>query len=200
MAEVKLPSNSDKFSEEKDKSNIIIHKKSEASKIAKGFFAEDAKNVKNYILKDILLPSLKKLIEDIIVNGVSTILWGESKGMSSSKKSPLSRISYNQYYDRPSSFQRKSLITPQEYDMDEEIIFETKREADDAYRYMLDVLDRYKVVRLADYYDYVSETYHVNLSVPYTYNNYGWASLQGTQLVQTRRGWVLNFPKLMPID
>lgn len=196
MAEVNLPANSTKLSEEKPKGEkviqgqVVVQKKSEASKIAKDFFSEDAKNVSNYILKDILVPALKKLLEDVVTNGINIVLWGDSKPRNGSSRTNVSRVSYRDYYDKPTiSYSRSSYG----YDTDD-IIFQTKEDAEEVLDAMDDAIARYRIVSVGDLHDFVGER------GTHTDYKYGWTNLRGARIVRTRRGWMLDLPKAMPID
>jgi len=53
-------------------------KKGEMQKFADIFIAEDASNVKSYILMEVLVPAVKKAISDMVTNGIDIILYGET--------------------------------------------------------------------------------------------------------------------------
>ena len=86
-------------------------KKSEAKKLADTFISEDAGNVKNYILGDVLIPAIKKAVCDIVTNGIEMILYGET-GRSKGSTVNYSKISTRRY-DRPG--ERRD-YTPYTYD------------------------------------------------------------------------------------
>ena len=72
-----------------------IRKKNDVQKLAESFFPEDISSVKDYILSDVIIPSLKKGIVDVI----TMLLYGET---SQAKSSGIaSKISYRSYYDSP---------------------------------------------------------------------------------------------------
>ena len=75
-----------------------IKKKSEARKFADICISEDAHAVAKRLYDDIIVPSLKKIVDDFITNGVRMLLWGPD---STSNSKPASRISYSSYYERP---------------------------------------------------------------------------------------------------
>ena len=74
MSEYDYKPNSNRFKEEqknKDKKiekvvtgNVITKKKSKARKFTEELVSEDAKNVKSYVLGEVLIPAIKKLISD----------------------------------------------------------------------------------------------------------------------------------------
>ena len=55
-------------------------KKNEMRKLTDIFISEDVANVKNYILMDVLVPSIKKAIYDIVVNSLDMSLFGGRGG------------------------------------------------------------------------------------------------------------------------
>ena len=65
-----------------------VKKKSEISKFADVFIAEDARNVKSYIFGDIIVPAIKKLVGDIVKDGIEMILWGGTSQRSSGQPRP----------------------------------------------------------------------------------------------------------------
>lgn len=71
-------------------------KKSEAKKLADTFISEDASNVKNYILGDVLIPAIKKAVCDIVTNGIEMILYGET-GRAKGSTVNYSKISTRRY-------------------------------------------------------------------------------------------------------
>ena len=66
------------------KGKAKTRKKTGASKLADVFISEDAKNVKSYVIMDVLIPAAKKAISDIVRDGIDMILYGET-GRSSSR-------------------------------------------------------------------------------------------------------------------
>ena len=75
-----------KSSEERKKIDKVVQgtaklkKKSATRKFTDVFISEDAANVKNYILTDVLIPAAKKLISDIVRDGIDMVLYGGSGG------------------------------------------------------------------------------------------------------------------------
>ena len=167
-------------------------KKSEIHKIADIFISEDVKNVKTYVLMDVLVPAIKKAISDIVTNGIDMILYGET-GRRSSSGSSASKVSYKSYYDRRDDNYRQSNETRSRFDFDE-IVFNTRGDAEATMDQMRDMIDRYGVVTVADMYDMA------DLTQPYTSNKYGWTNIRSAEIVRVRNGYVIKLPKAMPID
>ena len=78
--------NSDKSRQEQSEKKVeaVIsgkaktRKKGEMQKFADVFIAEDANDVKSYILLEVIVPAIKKAISDIVTTGIDMILYGEA--------------------------------------------------------------------------------------------------------------------------
>ena len=171
------------------KGKVRIREKSEIRKFADLFLPEDVTNVKQFIIQDVLVPALKKVVSDT----VDTILYGGTKHSSSSTSD---KVSYSKYYDR---FDSKSDRRPNEARVGGlsfgDLVFETRGEAETVREQMLDIIERYGFVTVADVYDMA------DLTAPYTSNKYGWTNIRNAETMRLRDGgFVLKLPKAMPID
>lgn len=173
------------------KGKVKIKKKKGLNKIAGDFISTDIKNVKSYVLMDVLIPSLKKAISDIVTNGIDMILYGESKPK---KRTKSNYISYDRFAnDRRYTERQSSSATRVRYSVDD-IIFESKRDAEEVITGMDQIIDQYGVVRVADLYDLVGMT------GDYTDNKYGWDDIRTADITRTREGdYVLRMPRARPI-
>lgn len=191
------PSNSHKAREEVAEKKVekvvsgktSTKKKSGIRKLSDTFLSEDVSNVKSYIFSEVLLPAAKKLVSDIVTNGANMLLYGEIKN----KKGNSSKVSYSRYYDDRSRDYRSPVVR-NNFDYDE-IIFETRGDAEAVLDAMYDILNQYKVVSVAELYDLASITTH-----NYTCNNYGWIDLRGSSVVRVRDGYILKLPRALAID
>lgn len=191
------PSNSHKAREEVAEKKVekvvsgktSTKKKSGIRKLSDTFLSEDVGNVKSYIFSEVLLPAAKKLVSDIVTNGTNMLLYGEIKN----KKGNSSKVSYSRYYDDRSRDYRSPVVR-NNFDYDE-IIFETRGDAEAVLDAMYDILNQYKVVSVAELYDLASITTH-----NYTCNNYGWIDLRGSSVVRVRDGYILKLPRALAID
>lgn len=183
----KLP---DKKVEQVTKGKVKTKKKSGTNKFADVFISEDISNVKDYIIYDVLLPAAKKTISEIVSNGIDMILYGETRSKS---KSRGSKVSYSKYYeDRDDDYRRSSRRRAVGYDY-EDVILESRREAEEVLNRMEDLIDTYGVVSVADLYDLVG------ISGNYTDNKYGWTNLRSAGVERTRDGYLIYLPKVKPL-
>lgn len=169
-------------------------KKSEVKKFADVFIAEDVTSVKEYVINDVLIPAAKKAISDIITNGIDMILYGEAKGRD--RRGSGSKVSYTKYYDRDRDrdYDRgRSRSRRSVYDYDD-IILDTRGEAEEVLNRMDDLIDAYDIVSVADLYDLVG------IQGNYTDNKYGWTNLRNATVQRVRDGYLLKLPKALPLD
>ena len=164
-------------------------KKNEFRRFADVFISEDIKNVKSFIVMDVLVPTIKKAIlstVDMILNGGN----GDY-----SRRSSSSRVSYRKFYDEPRE-SRRSLDegARRRFDYDD-IVFENRRVVDEVLEQMSDIIETYGFVTVADLYDIA------DLVAPETSNRYGWLSIRNAEVSSVRGGgYVIKLPRAVPID
>lgn len=192
--------NSHKHKEENKKVEKVVKgkvktkKKNEIQKLAGSIISEDAKTVKSYILMDVLIPSIKDAIEDIVTNGIRMVLRGETGARNRSSSSGLSRISYNKAYDSRNSRDRSPARRTVGYNLDD-IVLETRGEAEEVLSHMDDLIETYGIVSVADLYDLIGYT-----NGTYNDNKWGWTNIRTAEPVRVRDGYLLKLPKVCPID
>lgn len=163
-------------------------KSNELRKFTSIFISEDVKNVKEYILLDVLVPTIKKTILgaiDMMLNGGSSSYSGRSSS---------SKVSYRKYYDEPRDERRSNGNTVRtRFDYDD-IGFPSRGEAEAVREEMCNVIERYGFVTVADMYDMAG------LSQPFTSNKYGWTNIRNAEVVRSGGEYVIKLPKALPID
>lgn len=166
-------------------SNVTQHKKSGLSKAASAFLPGDVNDVKSYILTDVLIPSVKRAISDIVCNGINMLL-GEPARKNSS---PSAKVSYRQYYqdrDERRDYNRPRAQAQYSYD---DLTFETRGDAEAVLYRMEELLERFEVVSVADLFDLAG------VSSKYTDNKYGWTDLRAARVLHGRDGYRLDLPR-----
>ena len=165
--------------------------KSGVSKITDIFISEDAANVKSYIVMDVLVPAVKKAISDIVRDGIDMILYGESKGRKSSSASGY--VSYRDYSRSDDRDRFRDSRSRSSYAHDD-IILDSRGEAEEVITRMDELIDTYGNVSVADLYDLVGK------SSEYTDNKYGWTNIRNAEPIRVRDGYMLKLPKALPIN
>lgn len=176
------------------KGKVKTKKRSGIKKVSDLIVSDDVSNIKNYILMDVLVPAAKKAISDVVTNGIDMLLYGESGR--SSKRSSSNKISYSSYYDRDRRDNGRTVSGNRysnRFDIDE-IILESRSEAEEVLLQMDQLIENYKMVSVADLYDLVG------MSCDYTAQKYGWTNIRNAEVVRVRDGYRLKLPKILPID
>ena len=169
---------------------VKTKKKNEARKFLDLFVAEEKEDIKTYMFLDVLIPAIKKLIWDIFAGGLEMTLFG-GRG-SSQRSSTASKVSYTKYYDRERAPQREA--RPRlGYDYDE-VILSNRGEAEEVLSRLDECISAYGIASVADFYDLVGITGN------FTDNKYGWSDLRNASVVRVRDGYVIKFPKALPIN
>lgn len=190
------PNNSHKFKEqqkvaaeeERKKVEKVISgtaktkKQSGLRKAMNDFLSDDVPNLKTYVVKDVVVPTIKKIISET----VDMVLFGKSR--SSSRIGD--RVSYRKYYDEPRT--RDASVNRSSYSYNE-VILESRGEAERVLSQMSDMLDMYDMVSVADLYDLVG------ITGEYTDHKYGWTNIRNAEVIRCREGYLLQMPKALPI-
>lgn len=171
--------------------NAVVKKKTGIRKFLGTFLAEDVTKVKEFALTDVLVPSIKKAISDIVKNGVDMFLYGEAGR--SRNNTVGSKISYGSYYNKPANEVRDRTVKSA-YDFDD-IIYPTRGDAELVLTQMEDSIDRYGFAKISDYYDLSGVTTN-----NHCFDNYGWTNLRAATVVRVPEGYTIKLPKALPID
>jgi len=198
---ISAPSNSNKEKkEQKEKQkrekiitgNVIRKKPSLSRKVSDVFLGDDMDNIKDYIIFDVIIPAIKDTFFDVITGGLSMTLFGTT-----SRKNPKlysnkgnTYVSYNSIYNSKKETQRPSSISRSRslYNFDE-IILESKAEAEEVLGNMVDLIDDYEIASVGDLYQFLG------LPSEFTDQSYGWTNLSSASVRRVREGYILHLPK-----
>lgn len=168
-------------------------KKNGAQKFAGMLVSEDANSVANHLLTEIFVPAVKKLLSDIVRDGIDMVLYGGTR-RTDSRGTNASRVSYGSYYTGRESDRRMGEVRARTAYTYDEIVFDNRPDAQEVLTRMDEILDAYEMVSVADLYDLAG--------VPsnYTDQKYGWTNLHTADIVRDRDGFRLKLPKPVPIN
>lgn len=169
---------------------VKVKKRGEMSKLKDVFIAEDTSSIKSYVLMDVLVPAIKKAVRDIVTDGIEMLLYGSTgHGRKSTSASYVS-------YDRFSRDDRRyeSSVRPVAGYSYNNIVLESRGEAEEVLARMDELMAEYGLVTVADLYDLVGVTGQ------YTDNKYGWMNIRSAEIVRVRDGYVIKLPKAQPIN
>ena len=175
---------------------VRVKKKSETRKFLDNLMGDQVQDIKSSIKNDYIIPAIRNTIWDVFTNTLDMILFGGTGGHAR-RRSTSEKISYRSYYDDRRSDSRRyddrRERSRNSYDLDE-LVLETRGEAQAVLNAMDNIMDEYKIVSVADMYDLIGET------CPYTAYKYGWTNIRNAEIVRVRDGYIIRMPKAMPID
>lgn len=212
MAERKLeidihefPSNSDK-SKKKDEQVRLekvvvgqVHKKKKSlgKQLSETFLEDDARSVGDHLFWDILIPAAKNLVSDMVTNAIDMFFWGGEgrRDNRTYRDRGKSYVSYGSYYERDRKRDRYSNSASDRrrprgirYDFSD-VIFDNRKDAEEVLSVMIDHLDEYDEVTVADFYDLV------DMDSTYTDRDWGWDNLGSSYVDRVRDGYIIKFPR-----
>lgn len=171
--------------------NAKIKKKSPTRKFTDVFISEDASNVKDYVLNEIIIPTMKKLFSDVIKDSVDMIF-----GINTRKSSNIrgDYVSYNRYSDQKNDRFSDNRFGPKKIYSPYDITLSNRGDAEYVLSQLDGAIETYGLVTVADLYELVGE------KGTYMDNKYGWTNLRNAEAVRVRDGYMLKMPKALPID
>lgn len=158
------------------------------------FAPGDMSSISEYIIMDVIVPATKKMISEIVRNGIDMILYGES-GRSKNYSGNSDKVSYRSYYGSNDNNRSSSTTkTRSVFDYDN-ITIPTRQEAEEVIRQMDAIVEVYGMVSVADLYDLCGITDHNYMNA-----KYGWMNIRTAEAVRVRDGYVLKLPRALPLD
>ena len=195
-------------SEEAEKPKVepvtkAVHKKkSLGRKISETFTGDDMQSVGSFVLFDVILPATKNLIADIVTQGIERTLFGASRPRSGGISGGGPKISYQNMYRggptsgpiRPSANAPISNRGRSTHDFSE-IVIENRGDAEEIIERLNDLIDRYGVATVKDFYDLVE------VSSAYTDSKWGWNDLRSAAVERNRGGgYIISLPATREIE
>jgi len=183
------------------KGEVVEKPLSNWAKFKNIFFGGDFKSAARYVGGEVLLPAVRNLALDMINEGGKRVIMGDR---------------YDRYdrHHRPSEYRPKTIYNsspirrdPRDrpYLPDQPVrrvgrreindwLIPTRTEAERALAEMIDAVNKYEIVTVADYYDCLG------LEVAaHTDNKWGWNYLGNVQIRQVRDGYVIDMPPAQEI-
>lgn len=208
LEKVNYPSNSNKKKEKRDlpekkvkkiiDGNVVQKKKSFSKRLAETFFGDDVPSVSAYIIHDVIIPATKSTISDMVSGGIEMLLFGETRGSRTRRDKGKSYVSYSNYYNRDGKRDERrdrdtSRTNRARHNFDD-IILETRGDAEEVLSHLVDLTEDYGMASVADLYDLVG------ITANFTDNKYGWENLSTASISRVRSGYLIDLPKTILLD
>lgn len=168
-------------------------------KIGNEIIKEGKSTIINFVIYDVLLPTLKDTTSKILKGSIDLLFYGETRdydnrrGSSRRQGGRGPRVSYDRQYDyrdRDRREQRQSVS--RSYD---NVGFASREDADNVLGAMDDQVDRYGSVSIAGFFELCGLS-----SNNYTDNDYGWHTTNGMVVDIDKYGeYYIKLPKASPL-
>lgn len=158
-----------------------------------GLVPEDIEDVKEYIVREQIIPTFKNLFFDIL----HAIIFGGTDPRDSYRRSG-SRTSYESYWDkgnRRDDRNRRGKTINFNYD---DIIFDTRADVENVLDAMSEAMYRYDDVSVWDFYEFAGIS-----DCPYTYRKYGWDEeddINKAKVIRASNGYIIKLPRPRSLD
>ena len=173
---------------------VATRKPDNVRKLTNLFAPGDMSSIKDYLIMDVIVPATKKMISEIVRNGIDMLMYGET-GRSKNYNGNSDKVSYRSYYGSNDSNRSNSgSRTRSVFDYDN-IMIPTRQEAEEVIRQMDAIVEKYGTVSVADLYDLCGVTDHNYMNA-----KYGWTSIRTAEAIRVRDGYILKLPRAMPLD
>jgi len=177
-------------------SEVVRKKPSLGKRLMQTFIGGDTQSTWSYVLFDVMVPAAKDMMSDAVSQGVERMLFGESVRSPSRRaraSGPNGYVSYNRFSPSSGGRQREA---PREMSRRsravhnfDEIILETRAEAEEVISRLFDLLARYDSATVADLYELLGVT------ADFPDEKYGWTDIRGAGATRVRNGYLLDLPK-----
>lgn len=179
------------------KGQVKIKKEPLSRKFSNVFLSDTVDNVKSYIIFDVIVPGIRDLIYSMITNGSDMLIYGRSGGNKGSGGG--SKRDYTKFTRGSSGWSNNEPRrggNPRDRHAYNDIIFDNRGDAREVLDCMSDILERFKMVSVADFY----ELAHAEECETYADRKYGWYDLSGADIARDRDGYRIIFPKTELLD
>lgn len=183
----------EKIVEPVTKNKVVRHKPSVGKKIFESFIKDDLSTMKEHLIWDVWVPTVREYVRDSLVSSVDAIFGrGGGTGMSLPYKSTLnssySHTPYDKASRRTSIYKQERARTHAMYGFDD-IVMHTAKEANEVVEQLNDIIETYGVASVQDYYISCGET-----SEP-TDCDWGWSNKIPISVRRVRTGYIAVLPR-----
>lgn len=202
-----FPPNSDTSKKGREKNiervtsgEVTRKKRSLRKQFQETFIAGNMHNAVRYVAFDVLLPAAREMIYESVSEGFRNLIFGDKgrrRGSTPPQSGPTGYVQYNRAGSGPpwsSSPQRAmSRQARARHDFDE-IVLDSRVEAEEVIDRLYEVVNKYEFASVADLYELVG------LPSVHTDHKWGWSNIRGAGVSRVRDGYLLDLPDPEPLD
>ena len=183
---------------------VVAGKKPLGRRLRDMVFAGDGRSAAQSVIADVVIPQIKDMAAEAVREAIERLIFGDRGGSSSRRSSPYrpgNRPGYTNYGASYSGRSHSSRVPREERgpnaslrtDAIEYIVLSSRSEAEEVLDRMLDVIEKYEFVSVADLKSMIE------WSADLTDQDWGWDNLESARVSRDRNGYVLNLPKPQPL-
>lgn len=182
---------------------VTIKKAPWHQRFTKTFFGSDIKSVKDHVVQDLVVPSIKNTIVDVVIETAERAILGEVR----SRRSPIggfrgglaNHVNYASITkgaaarrEDPREVIDRRARANHDFGM---IVFDDRARAEQVVLGLAALVDEFGLATVADLYTMIGQ------SSEYTDNGFGWEDLRGADVIgSNHRGWSINLPRPQKIN
>ena len=165
-------------------------------KFGRSLIADDVTNIREWIMVEVVIPSIRNLLADSIKGSTDRVLYGQARGRgrgfgySGGFVGGVERPGLRTRYDKMADGEPRKMLSREaraRHDFDE-VVLESHAEAAAVIDALIHRVEQYGSATVTDLYDLVGVT------GSYADRNYGWTDLRDADVRQFRGGWLLDLP------
>lgn len=156
---------------------------------------KDSSIIRGYLFKDVFIPAFKSLTYNLIDGAVRMLLYGGNAPVDNRTRSSNAYVSYSSLSTK-NQVRPTNMVSGLDVFSFEKIMFSSKSDAINVLDQMYELLSRYQLVRVSQFYD-LSNFVTDNIQA----TKFGWLDLSGAEVVSDYGGgYFIKLPKPYPID
>jgi len=179
--------------------------KSIGKRLKEALIGGDSKSVIQYVIVEVVIPQVKDMLAEAATQGFERFIFGESRSNSrrSSVRTQGSRYTnysgYSARGNRPlgNAVREERTILSVRTHNEDELIFQTRSDAQAVLERMYDLLEEYNAVSVADLKAMIEKSSN---HTAHTDQKWGWEELSGAEIRRVRDGYLLYLPKTVSLD
>lgn len=173
-------------------------------KVKRSFVKEDLKDIRDYIIFDMIIPNAKRAFFETLIGTTAQVLgisvprnvFRYSDGYSPKTAHERNYRDYNSISNRTTAQQPRTVQYDRFYVKD--YVFTYKEDAEAILEQLMDICDTYGWVSVATFFDLADPEGAIDGRNVYTNNDHGWRSVNGAKVVFDGNGYVITLPPATP--
>ncbi len=179
---------------------VEIKKPGIGERMKNAFISDDFKNVRSYLLFDVIVPAVKDTTMNFLTSGLEMLFYGESRGNRNIRRDGRRTYTdYSSYHGNrntppftPNRAPSYSYNPRAAHDFSA-ITFESRKDAENVLSMLVDFTVQYGMTSVADFYELAG------VDSSYTDQGFGWSELSTACVDRVRNGYILRLPRPIPL-